>query len=345
MEWIKITKALWIFKLCLDTSLLVAFDRDRFLELCESQDHSAAIQMLQQPQYFKASDCQQLTEKIAQSKGMDLSFAKQGLVANEVLETWTHLEELDLSNQRFADLDFLKDYANLKSLSLNSAIIETDLSTLKGLRSLEKLSLTSVTVGGHKLINLSFLQSLAKLRQLYLADNAIEDLLPIAQLHALRVLVLSNNPLETLRHLPESPEMVRLELAATGLVAEQLPWIYQRLQDDSFLPQTKLRYLDLDDNEIQVPVGFQGLRNLYYLGLAENQIASVQPIVKARTQGRDSFARLKYLDLYTKGVRLDNFDLGHYLSNLSAVRLWGAQPFVKCPLTKASVSFECRIEP
>ena len=83
-------------------------------------------------------------------------------------------------------------------------------------------SLTSLTLSGENLANISPLSSLGGLVFLDLSDNSISDLQPLASLRELKTLYLDNNPITDFTPLFSLPQLEMLSIRGIGITEEQL---------------------------------------------------------------------------------------------------------------------------
>lgn len=83
-------------------------------------------------------------------------------------------------------------------------------------------SLSSLTLSGDNLSNISPLSTLGGLVYLDLSDNMITDLYPLANLHELKTLYLDNNPVTDFSSLYSLTQLEMLSIRGIGITAEQL---------------------------------------------------------------------------------------------------------------------------
>ena len=123
---------------------------------------------------------------------------------------------------------------------------------------------------GRKITDLSGIEALTVLEELNLADNAVEDLSPLAGLVGLKVLDLSGNRVVELWPLAGLPELERLALA-DNRVADAAPLALL----------TGLRVVDLSGNRIADLSALGGLSDLEYLALGNNGLWHIGSLGRA----------------------------------------------------------------
>ena len=83
-------------------------------------------------------------------------------------------------------------------------------------------SLSSLTLSGNKLSNITPLASLGGLTFLDLSDNSISDVQPLTNLHELKTLYLDNNPIRDFTPLYSMRQLEMLSIRGIGITTEQL---------------------------------------------------------------------------------------------------------------------------
>lgn len=229
------------------------------------------------------------------------------------LSKLTNLTHLDLSGNRITDVSPLAKLKNLNKLYLNSNWI-ADLSPLSALTNLTDLdlnhnraqvynlnSLSRLTNLTHldiehlsnysKILDVGFLSQLTNLKELWLGNNPIPDLSPLADLVNLSSLSLSsiycaehnfkylsglkdltwlsveNNNIQNLNFLSDLSDLVELELSGNKITDLR-----------GLAKLTKLTDLELNDNQISDLSPIADLKSLNNLELRQNQISDLTPL-------------------------------------------------------------------
>jgi len=175
------------------------------------------------------------------------------------------LTSLVIRNEDLRDEDILQlaYMTNLTSLTLTGNQI-TDISPLAGL-----INLTSLDLSDNQISNLSPLEGLTNLTSLALANNQISDILPLAELTYLRRLFLLDNQIFDISPLAELTIIHELNLS------------YNQISDISPLASlTNLTLLTLSDNQISNLSPLDELMNLGTLALCNNEISNILPLEK-----------------------------------------------------------------
>lgn len=152
------------------------------------------------------------------------------------------LTELDLTGEGISDLTGLESAKNLKVLVLSGNSIKT-------VKPIESLSLTS----------------------LHLDDNRLEDLSSIIKMQSLQVLNLSNTGIKNFSALAGLKDLTGLSLAYNGIA------------DLSAIPASeKLSALYLNGNKLSSLKGIEKVQNLTELSLEDNPITDIEPLTVLR---------------------------------------------------------------
>jgi len=150
--------------------------------------------------------------------------------------------------------------------------------------------LTSLDAGGRGILNIRGLEYCINLTDLNLADNYVNDLLPLAELTQLTSLTLSSNDVSDLEPLSNLVQLQQLDLydnhiadlAPLSLLdqLESLTLWQNDISDISPLAGlASLTYLDLEANQISDIAALQYLPALETLHLTDNHISDLQPLV------------------------------------------------------------------
>ena len=187
------------------------------------------------------------------------------------------------------------------------------------LREVQQLhALTSLSLAGNSLQDVSALESLGGLSTLDLSGNAVTDLSPLGKLTNLRSLNLAENPIEDLTPLYALTDLNELDLRGVALDAKELDALSQALPHCAILSNgtwegewtirlsgvafsstveelslrglglrdihclslcTKVRILDLRENEISDLSPLMNLQTLELLRVSDNQISDLRPLI------------------------------------------------------------------
>ena len=235
-----------------------------------------------------------------------LDVADNGIADMSPIARLTELRSLNLNDNAVADLSPLAELHNLWSLLLDRNPIE-DISPLADLPSLGCLFLSHTRVAfadvlalprfarficlgisGLGVADLSPLSGL-DLVHLFVSDNAISDLEPLANLLALELLYVDGNRISDLRPLANLIELERLHLndnaisdlaPLAGLV--KLEWLHldgNRISDLQPLANLfELKQLILDGNDVSDLGPLANLVKLKGLYLDENSVSGLGPL-------------------------------------------------------------------
>jgi Leucine-rich repeat (LRR) protein len=217
-----------------------------------------------------------------------LDAAGKGIKDLTGLEKCINLGELRLSHNKIVDLKPLKGLTNLQSLDLSHNQI-VDIGPLGGLVKLQRLVLSD-----NKIKDISALRLLGgksqdppALTSLYLSDNQVADLAPIAGLTRLSMLILAKNKIK--------------DISALSRI--------NRLMD-----------LDLKDNEIGDISALKSQEDLKMLFLQGNKITDLSPLVEAASvdaKGPMRFA--PFLNLWLAGNPLSEMAKTKQLGELKSL--------------------------
>jgi len=214
-------------------------------------------------------------------------------------------------------------------------IYEADLAGLTELRALgsdifdlsglEHCSdLVRLWLGDNQISNLQPVAGLADLQQLYFWDNQISDLQPLAGLSELSVLDLSGNEITDLQPLAALTGLNELALDDNGISNLQplvglsnlrlLGLSSNEISDLSHLAGLSgLQYLDLGGNQIADLASLAGRLGLQLLDLSDNSVTDLQPL--------SGLTNLEYL--YLSGNALSDLAALAGLTNLTDLDLSG----------------------
>ncbi len=229
------------------------------------------------------------------------------------LEEFYNIEVLSLNNNGLTNIDQLEDLTQVKHLWLNDNNLDSyNWTTITNyLTSLQILYLNNNNMSEIS----TDLANLTRLANLYLVNNGISDVVPLAQASRLTVLDLSENNLITdfsgmiQEESKCNPSLLKLENA--GVISIPDAWIMNefsnlaslnlngnQITDDTIANLAFAQRLDelyLNNNQITSTSGFSDITNLKKLFLDGNQITDVS--------GLSSLSRLAELHLSNNQIK------------------------------------------
>ncbi len=150
-------------------------------------------------------------------------------------------------------------------------------------------SLTSLTLSGDRLTNVTPLSSLGGLVFLDLSNNSVSDLHPLSNLRELKTLYLDNNPITDFSPLYELPQLEMLSIRGIGVTEEQLRALSEAL------PSCKIHSETADETVSEVTVGSLSFRtDAEELDLSNMGITDLSPLTVCKG--------LKRLDVTGNGI-------------------------------------------
>ena len=150
-------------------------------------------------------------------------------------------------------------------------------------------SLTSLTLSGDSLTDISPLSALGGLVFLDLSNNSVSDLLPLAGLRELKTLYLDNNPITDFSPLYSIPQLEMLSIRGIGITKDQLRELSEAL------PNCKIHSETADETVSEVTVGALSFRtDAEELDLSNMGITDLSPLTVCKG--------LKKLDITGNGV-------------------------------------------
>ena len=183
-------------------------------------------------------------------------------------------------------------------------------------------SLTSLTLSGDNLSDISPLSSLGGLVFLDLSDNSISDLRPLSSLRELKTLYLDNNPITDYTPLYDLPQLEMLSIRGIAITDEQLKALSESLPNCKIHSETAdetvsevtfgslsfrtdateldlsnmgitdlsplsvckgLIKLDITGNAVSDLTPLMDLQNLEWLSIKDNQITDLRPLMGMRS--------------------------------------------------------------
>jgi internalin A len=136
---------------------------------------------------------------------------------------------------------------------------------------LGKLKTIYITRKGNKVKSLKGLEYATNLFSLYLADNHISDVSPIANLPKLTKINLGTNQIKDIRSLGALPSLLDLSID------------HNQLTDISVLKNSpKLGSLSINHNQISDISSLAGLNQMYFLNINENLIDNISSVSKMK---------------------------------------------------------------
>ena len=138
-------------------------------------------------------------------------------------------------------------------------------------------SLTSLTLSGDNLTNITPLNSLGGLVFLDLSNNSISDLHPLSNLRELKTLYLDNNPITDFSPLYSLSQLEMLSIRGIGITDEQLRSLSEAL------PSCKIHSETADETVSEVTVGSLSFRtDAEELDLSNMGISDLSPLTVCR---------------------------------------------------------------
>ena len=171
-----------------------------------------------------------------------------------------NLEELTIQRRHLPDLNFLEDFPKLQALDLSGSRFPSNgLYVVGKLTELRRLNLTDCGLS-----TLAGVQTLENMTHLYLGNNTLRNLDPIARMYSLVEVDLDHNAVVDLK-------------AFQGLVnLEKLDLAYNSVEDLQPLAScVRLTNLDLSHNAIEELSALNNLNLLTELSLETNQVKDV----------------------------------------------------------------------
>ena len=134
-------------------------------------------------------------------------------------------------------------------------------------------SLTSLTLSGDSLTDITPLSSLGGLVFLDLSNNSVSDLRPLGNLRELKTLYLDNNPITDFSPLYGLPQLEMLSIRGIGITDEQLRALSEAL------PSCKIHSETADETASEVTVGTLSFRtDATELDLSNMDISDLSPL-------------------------------------------------------------------
>ena len=134
-------------------------------------------------------------------------------------------------------------------------------------------SLTSLTLSGDSLTDITPLSSLGGLVFLDLSNNSVSDLRPLGNLRELKTLYLDNNPITDFSPLYGLPQLEMLSIRGIGITDEQLRALSEAL------PSCKIHSETADETASEVTVGTLSFRtDAAELDLSNMDISDLSPL-------------------------------------------------------------------
>lgn len=286
---------------------------DLSLDNCGIQNVGALAQ-LQNLRYLSLMS-NQITDVTALSGLTQLEYLNlQGNMVEDIeaLASLQDLKELDLGNNRISDISVLSGLHSLTTLAVNDNPVSVE--ELKTM--LEKLAESGSTKGIRSL-NLCGLGitdctwiadtvSADSLSELYLSDNALTDITPLASLSALSALYLSRNGVTDISAMASMPHLSEVDIQYNPVddlspleEASELTWLDVKecsLTDLSPISNcTVVTSIDCSGNQISDLKPLEGLVRLSYLDAGSNALeGGVDPL--------RGLTALTYLDLSNNGI-------------------------------------------
>lgn len=237
----------------------------------------------------------------------------------------TALEVVDVD---IPDVNLRGDIERLFRKAPGEAITSADMATLTRLRAVGgivdltgldfAIRLTYLNLAQNAISDLSPLAELTDLEQLLLANNRIANLAPLAGLSGLWELTLNDNLIADLSPLSRLRGLALLNLAGNGLRdisalasltnLQDLDLSRNNIVDISAVSElAELRYLNLEDNRIADVSPLMDLPTLWHLKLGGNEIADISPILEIsslhRLDVRNNPLNERSIDVHMRDLR------------------------------------------
>lgn len=241
----------------------------------------------------------------------ELDASGRGITSLKGLEHFTKLVDLNLEDNKVADLTPLSKLGMLKNLNLrNNGIISLESINFQSITHLplRKINLSHNVkrmnnVETTRLSDISLLKKLTSLEELELRDNHIEDLTPLSGLTSLKVLDLRENKFKEVEAIKDLKELEELNLRDNDI---------QSIQPLSDL--INLRYLNIHSND-----KIQSIEPLKHLVNLETLIMRNVPAEK-QVHVFDNLTKLQRLNAIGCGFENMRTDVFSNLRRLGALR-------------------------
>ena len=157
-------------------------------------------------------------------------------------------------------------------------------------------SLSSLTLSGNNLSNISPLSTLGGLTFLDLSDNSISDLMPLTVLHELKTLYLDNNPIRDFSPIYSMQQLEMLSIRGIGITSEQLKELSAALPNCAIHSETAVETvsevtigrasfrtdaeeLDLSNMGISDLSALSACKTLKRLNITGNSVSDLTPLM------------------------------------------------------------------
>ncbi len=214
----------------------------------------------------------------------------------EVLQKLNNCESIELCVAAYditiSSLESLSLLPNLKQLTIHVDEMDEPAIDFTPVTQLSKLEELSICYGKDKQIDLSFLEQMHTITELFLSFCKIEDFSFLEQMPQLQCLSLYETPIEDLAVLEKLPELVELslsgnenakhiEVVGTLTQLQDLEMKYCGIEDIGFLSGlTELQGINLRANSVTDITPLAGLKKLERLELAENRINDISALTE-----------------------------------------------------------------
>jgi hypothetical protein len=169
------------------------------------------------------------------------------------------------NNNKETSIQCIQNLTNLETIDIPESKI-IDLSPLENLHRLKGLFLS-----GNNIKNIQVLANLKAIEQLYLDQNSVKDITPIEELSKLRVLNLNYNNITDIKAVRNLTKLTHLFLA------------HNSIQTIEYLSElNKIVDLNLSNNKISNPHPIKKLKQLKILDLENNQISSLDFLINLK---------------------------------------------------------------
>ena len=210
------------------------------------------------------------------------------------VENLTNLTWLEFHTTKVTDMDSIKNLTKLSALYTSSYV--SDISVLENLNNLTILHLCN----NKNILDISVLESLTKLKHLYINNNNISDISVLGNLTNLNTLEVNNNLISNISILKNLTNLNTLKISNNNIL------------DISIIKNlTNLNRLEANNNQISDISSLSNLISLNNLSLYNNKISNISSL--------NNLVNLVYLNLYNN--QISDISALRFLINLTELHL------------------------
>lgn len=210
------------------------------------------------------------------------------------------LDDQDIND--INEIEGLKSLTSFKTLQKDGGNLRLDANQIKEIKGLENLeNLKTLNLNVNRITKIEGLETLENLEGLYLSSNRIKKIEGLEALKNLEILYLKTNHIEKIEGLENLPKLKYLYLDGNDITKleglEQLHEL-EELTINSAFPKgkpkqdpkitkieglenlTKLKLLNLADNDIEEITGLENCKSLETLTLSRNNISEIKGLTK-----------------------------------------------------------------